>query len=262
MTDKFGDIIISAAIHFDETTPHIHILCIPLIKDTKGNGLKYSSSGLIGNRTAMINFHNDFYERVGKKYDLSRGVEGSRATHMGLKQYHAMEEKKLTEIDTNKELTRTALAEAQKRLQNAEALKARIMVIQNENMKRDAELNKKERDLKEFEKQALSGRSEIPAVPAVLNAKTAVSWQKSVQTLVDNITVGFKSVFQRLQNEYHILLKKYKLLVKENLSLKNRAEKAEKDLASKPIAEIIADREKAVPVKNHQQRVVKRRTLF
>ncbi|MDL2229534.1 plasmid recombination protein [Treponema sp. OttesenSCG-928-L16] len=29
---KYGDFIVSSAIHFDETTPHMHILCVPLVK--------------------------------------------------------------------------------------------------------------------------------------------------------------------------------------------------------------------------------------
>jgi hypothetical protein len=251
--DKYGDIIISTTIHFDETTPHIHILCIPLAWDTKGNGLKFSSSGLVGGREGLLALHNDFYEQVAKNYGLSRGIQGSRATHTELKQYKATEEKKLEEIESKLKLTQTALEESQKKLQDSEAVKTRMMAIQNENMKRDAELSKKKQDLKEWEKQALSGKAILPEPPAAFDKKTVVSWQKTAQIFVDKLTLGFKSIFQKLQNQYQSLLQSHEKLLQENAGLKRRAEKAENDLASKPIAEIVSDRGKKVQVNNRQQ---------
>jgi hypothetical protein len=76
---------------------------------------------------------------------------------------------------------------------------------------------------------------------------------------VNNLSLGFKSIVEKLQVAYRTLLKKYELLKKENTELKKRAEKAEKDLASKPIEEIMAGRKQAVPVTHNQQKDMRRR---
>lgn len=77
---KFGkENLIQAAIHTDESTPHMHLIFVPIVKTDKGN--KYTSSDYLGGRVGMQKMHTEFYEAVGKKYGLERGEENSRASH-------------------------------------------------------------------------------------------------------------------------------------------------------------------------------------
>lgn len=65
---KFGHVI-SAVIHYDETTPHMHILSVPLTQDGR-----LSAREIVGNRTKMSQMQTAFYEQIGRDYGLERGV--------------------------------------------------------------------------------------------------------------------------------------------------------------------------------------------
>lgn len=65
---KFGHVI-SAIVHYDETTPHMHILSVPLTQDGR-----LSAREIIGNRTKMSQMQTAFYEQVGRDYGLERGI--------------------------------------------------------------------------------------------------------------------------------------------------------------------------------------------
>jgi len=69
---------INYAVHHDESTPHLHLLVVPL-KDGKLN----AKSFIGGSRDRMAELQNDFYEKVGKKFELERGQsrQETRARH-------------------------------------------------------------------------------------------------------------------------------------------------------------------------------------
>jgi len=54
--------------HYDEMTPHTHIMFTP-IKDGKLNAKAYIG----GHRDRMAELQDDFYEKVGKRFELQRG---------------------------------------------------------------------------------------------------------------------------------------------------------------------------------------------
>lgn len=83
------------ATHYDETTPHMHVLMTPIIRTDKG--YKYSSSEFLGGRKGLQDLQNDIFKSVGEKYGLIRGVEGSTARHTDQAEYLAkMKAKELT----------------------------------------------------------------------------------------------------------------------------------------------------------------------
>lgn len=65
---KFGHVI-SAVIHYDETTPHLHILSVPLTQDGR-----LSAREIVGNRANLSRMQTEFFEQVGKEYGLERGI--------------------------------------------------------------------------------------------------------------------------------------------------------------------------------------------
>ena len=67
--------VVSAVVHFDESTPHLHLNLMPV---TDG---RLCAKELF-DRTALRDLQTDFYEAVGKKYGLERGKEGSMAKHL------------------------------------------------------------------------------------------------------------------------------------------------------------------------------------
>lgn len=65
--EQFGHVV-SAVIHYDETTPHMHILSVPLTRDGR-----LSAREIVGNRTHMAHIQTEFFEQVGRVYGLERG---------------------------------------------------------------------------------------------------------------------------------------------------------------------------------------------
>ena len=87
-SERYGkENVISAVVHLDESTPHLHFNLIPVT-----NG-KLCAKELF-DRTALRDLQTDFYEAVGKKYGLERGKEGSTAKHLDTVAYKT---KKMTE---------------------------------------------------------------------------------------------------------------------------------------------------------------------
>ena len=81
--DKYGrENVISAIVHEDETTPHMHLNFVPIV-----NG-KLCSKDLF-NKTKLSILQTEFHEVVGKKYGLKRGKEGSQAKHLSTAEFKA-----------------------------------------------------------------------------------------------------------------------------------------------------------------------------
>ena len=67
IADKIGEQnIVSAVIHLDEKTPHMHLCFVPMTKDNR-----LCAKEIIGNRTHLSKFWQDgFFEYMHEKYDL------------------------------------------------------------------------------------------------------------------------------------------------------------------------------------------------
>ena len=102
-----SDNIVSAVLHLDETTPHIHATMTPIItgerrkkkqeeqvagekkkkyrkKDTSANRLCADD---VMSRVKLKEYQNNYAERMAK-YGLQRGIEGSEAKHVTTSQYY------------------------------------------------------------------------------------------------------------------------------------------------------------------------------
>lgn len=67
--ERYGEKnIISATVHLDEATPHMHVDFVPLT----ANG-RLSAKEVIGNRKELQQLQDDFFEKVGRAYNLERG---------------------------------------------------------------------------------------------------------------------------------------------------------------------------------------------
>lgn len=119
--ERFGHII-SAVIHYDETTPHLHVVSVPLTQDGR-----LSARDVIGNRAKMSRTQDMFYEQVGKVYGLDRGERGdgqekkehTSAQEHTLREVKANKERELEELDAIKSSKSHARARAEKWRQKA-----------------------------------------------------------------------------------------------------------------------------------------------
>lgn len=91
--ERYGkENIVSAVVHLDESTPHLHFNLMPV---TYG---RLCAKELF-DRAALRELQTDFHEVVGKKYGLMRGKDGSTAKHLDTVAFKA---KKMTEAAEEK----------------------------------------------------------------------------------------------------------------------------------------------------------------
>lgn len=77
--------IVSAMIHMDEGTPHMHVTFVPLTKDKR-----LSAKDIIGNRKKLVQWQDAYYEYMSARYpELCRGEAAAQTgrTHMTVQEF-------------------------------------------------------------------------------------------------------------------------------------------------------------------------------
>lgn len=127
--------VVSAVLHMDEHTPHIHATLVPIVtgerrkagqKKPKEGGRTYRKKANAArlcaddvlNRTRLIAYHDD-YAKVMAKYGLQRGVRGSEARHVSTAQYYRDLRRQTGELEENVRQLQAEQEEAEKRLETA-----------------------------------------------------------------------------------------------------------------------------------------------
>lgn len=108
--------VVSAVLHMDEHTPHIHATLVPIVTGErrkagqkkpqeggrtyrkKANAARLCADDVL-NRTRLIAYHDD-YARVMVKYGLQRGIRGSEARHVSTAQYYRDLRRQTDELTT------------------------------------------------------------------------------------------------------------------------------------------------------------------
>jgi hypothetical protein len=271
---RYGDFIICRADHYDEFTPHSHILLVPLCKNKDGK-LKFSSSEFLGGIKGLCDLHDKFHAEIGNKYGLERGIRNSRTKHKDLKNYESWEqeqrkllEEKKKEADENLAKIQQQQTEIQQfkeklkklrklliqKMKEVKTLKKRVFDLNGDILKRDADLSKREQEYEEIQKKSQSAQiPQIPVPPVVVSENTRKKWRDDAQVTIDKAFNMLAFAFNSLHSKYSNLLDKFNKLTLNNAAHKNRADKAEKDLLEMPINEIIAVRNQKAAKPQEQQ---------
>ena len=96
--------IISAVVHMDEKTPHLHLCFVPLTKDGR-----LSAKEILGNKKTMIRWQDDFYACMAERWpELERGAPAveTKRRHLTPQWY-----KKVTAMDAKLEKLEAALSD-------------------------------------------------------------------------------------------------------------------------------------------------------
>ena len=134
---KFGHVI-SAVIHYDETTPHLHILSVPLTQDGR-----LSAREIIGNRANLSRTQTEFFEQVGKEHGLERGIQMDgqekkkriTAQEHKLREVTAEKQKQLEELDAikhSKQSARERATRAKEQAEQQQAENSRLRTIEGQ----------------------------------------------------------------------------------------------------------------------------------
>tara|TARA_B100001063_G_scaffold245560_1_gene281587 strand:+ start:1060 stop:1899 length:840 start_codon:yes stop_codon:yes gene_type:complete len=88
---EFGTNCLTAILHLDEQTPHLHAICVPVSKSfNKKGGVvhRLNARGILGGRDKLSRLQ-DSYAGALAPLNIKRGQRGSRATHTTLKQFYS-----------------------------------------------------------------------------------------------------------------------------------------------------------------------------
>ncbi|MCM1330816.1 MAG: plasmid recombination protein [Ruminococcus sp.] len=93
VTAKVGgeQYIVSAVVHMDEATPHMHVVYIPVINGKDRNGVpckRINCSEFWKGRDSYSKLQDEYFDFITNRgYDLERGVKGSTAEHLSVAEY-------------------------------------------------------------------------------------------------------------------------------------------------------------------------------
>jgi hypothetical protein len=135
--ERFGHVV-SAVVHYDETTPHLHILSVPLTQDGR-----LSAREIVGNRANLSRMQTEFFEQVGKEYGLERGIQmdgqekKKRITAQEhklrqVKQEKAREEEELEAIKHSKKSARERATKAKEQAEQQQAENSRLRAVEGQ----------------------------------------------------------------------------------------------------------------------------------
>ena len=132
LDNEYGDRIVRAELHLDESTPHVHAYLVPL--DDRG---KLNCRGIFGGRQKLSQFQ-DSYANAMSPLGLERGIKGSRARHTKIKQYYAAVTKTpdltldKTTIDHQLADRQKAIKEKEQALVTAKSLAKKVEVLEGQ----------------------------------------------------------------------------------------------------------------------------------
>jgi hypothetical protein len=135
--------VVASWIHFDERSPHIHAVVVPLL-----NGV-LNAKAYLGGRETCSELQTDFYTQCGVPFGLSRGVIKSEAKHMKVADFWASmdaPEPKPTKGDFAKAALGMEVPSINDALTQSQALKA-FEAAQNNLKTRMKRIDLREREL-------------------------------------------------------------------------------------------------------------------
>ena len=122
---------VSAVLHMDEHTPHIHATVVPIVTGERRKANKKQADGKrsyrkkvntvrlcaddVLTREKLVVYH-DSYARVMGKYGLQRGVRGSEARHTTTAQYYRDLIRQTSELEANVQQLQTEQQQAEQQL--------------------------------------------------------------------------------------------------------------------------------------------------
>ena len=239
--------ILSAVVHMDEATPHMHVAFIPVIngKDRKGNPCKrINCSEFWKGRDSYSRLQDEYYDFITSRgYDLERGEKGSTAEHLSVAEYKLKKTEKqlaatteqLTEIKnieeiktTNLPLNTVAIKKDDFEMLSAAAKKyvgAKNAEAENAQLKEECLSLKNENESLKSERDNLTGQLH----------QLEYEYGRFYETVADEVALAEENEELKKENEVvsaqvHTLSEDVMLLKQERYELEKRIEDNEREL--------------------------------
>ena len=188
--------IVSAVVHLDETTPHMHLIYIPVIhtKDKEGNEIdKICARDFWRGRDSYRDLQNEFHKYITSKgFDLKRGlpIEETGAKHQKIEEL-----KKITNFENTKKVLENVKLELSEipNINDIKLIKLNKEKVENEIIKPKDEL------IKELYRDNITLHRELSKQVKVVNE--AEKYQKERDKIIaDNKELNSK--VKKMESEY------------------------------------------------------------
>ena len=188
--------IVSAVVHLDETTPHMHLIYIPVIhtKDKEGNEIdKICARDFWRGRDSYRDLQNEFHKYITSKgFDLERGlpIEETGAKHQKIEEL-----KKITNFENTKKVLENVKLELPEipNINDIKLIKLNKEKVENEIIKAKDEL------IQELYQDNITLHRELSKQAKVVNE--AEKYQKERDKIIaDNKELNSK--VKKIENEY------------------------------------------------------------
>ena len=214
---------VSAVLHMDEHTPHIHATVVPIVtgerrktkrKQTEGkctyrkktNAVRLCADDLL-TRERLIAYH-DSYAAAMAKYGLQRGVRGSEARHTTTAQNYRDLKRKAGELEAN------------------------VRQLQNEQQQAERQLDEVRKDIKSEKLEAAKTEAKaalVAKVGSLLGSGKLKELEADNRTLQDEVAARDESI-ELLQQQMERQQEEYQRQLME-LQARHRREMADKEAA-------------------------------
>ena len=181
--------IISAVVHMDEDTPHMHLLFIPVVHTTDKEGNKINKAccrDFWRGKNSYRDLQNAYFKHISEKgFKLERGelVEVTNREHYSIQEY-----KKITNYENTKELLKNIKLE----LPETPDIKDFKKLMLNRDEKIENEVIKPKDDLiNKLYNENISLHKELSKQANTINIATEYE-KKHTQILEDNVNLQFK----------------------------------------------------------------------
>ncbi len=191
--------ILSAKVHMDEESPHMHLVFIPVIhtNDKKGNNIdKIACSEFWKEKDSYRQLQDAFYNYiVSNNFDLQRGNPSERV-HLSVKDY-----KNITNFEENK----TLLKDIKIELPEVPSISNFRWTIKNRDEKIQEQIIKpKDKTIKELQKQ--NALLAIALNKQIKTVDKAIKYEKQIKPILDENT-ELKEKCESIENNYSVKLK-------------------------------------------------------
>lgn len=191
--------ILSAKVHMDEESPHMHLVFIPVVhtNDKKGNNIdKIACSEFWKEKDSYRQLQDAFYNyMVSNNFELERGSPSERV-HLSIEDY-----KNITNFEENK----TLLKDIKIELPEVPSISNFRWTIKNRDEKIQEQIIKpKDKAIKELQEQ--NALLTIALNRQIKTVDKAIKYEKQIKPILDENT-ELKEKCEFLENDYSVKLK-------------------------------------------------------
>ena len=211
--------ILSAKVHMDEETPHMHLVFIPVVhtKDKKGNCIdKIACSEFWKAKDSYRQLQDSFYNyMVANNFELERGNPSERV-HLSVEDY-----KKITNFEESKIL----LQDVKLELPDTPDISSFKKLMKNRDEKIQEQIIKpKDKAIKKLQEQ--NALLTLTLNKQMQTVDKAVKYEKEINPILDE-NIELKEKYEILENTYNLKLQEEKTKIQDKYE--NRIYNLEKE---------------------------------